>query len=301
MDKIAIVGPGGIGGFLAVAFTLIDKQITCVASSRSIQDLRDSGISLTSPRLGDHTISPEFSEKLTTHHDLIVVCTKSYSLDEAMDTIADAVSMDTAIMPLLNGFEHLDTLRTRFPGARIIPATIGRIEAKRASTTHIIHTNQTVEVHASPPPELRPAIHDLLTSANIDYIEHETEAEVVWDKLIRLNALACTTALTGSSLGDVLASPEWSQRLSQAVDEARKVAAEDGYTISQDEAMAPILTLPGHISTSLARDVEEGNQTEADALAGAIVRRAAKYRIPTPVIAEFHTALLESERKARTQ
>ncbi len=55
--------------------------------------------------------------------DLILVSTKAYSLESAMEDVAPAVGDGTAILPLLNGMRHLETLEARFGAERVLGGT----------------------------------------------------------------------------------------------------------------------------------------------------------------------------------
>ena len=294
MDKIAIIGPGSIGGFLAVAFSIIGKELTCVASDRSAPLLAENGLTISSPLLGTHTIHLTPTSQLTSPQDLIVISTKAYDLNQAMQAITPAAAVNAVLLPLLNGIEHIRTLRETFPEATVIPAIIGNIEVKRESPVKLEHTNRNARIQAAAPVAFEPTLHSLFSAAGIEYVHHESESAVLWDKLIRLNALACTTALSGLTVGEILQDSEWRSKLAQAVDEATRIAGEDGYDCSSESVMRAIENLPPHISTSLARDVEAGAATEIDAIAGAIIRRGQQHGIPTPTISHMHDAIVSN-------
>ena len=53
-------------------------------------------------------------ENLADPFDLVLLSCKAYDLDSAIASFAGAVGENTAILPLLNGMRHLDTLADRF-------------------------------------------------------------------------------------------------------------------------------------------------------------------------------------------
>jgi 2-dehydropantoate 2-reductase len=61
--------------------------------------------------------------------DVLWIAVKATQLDSALSSVLDG-SLATAIIPLLNGIDHVAMLRSRYGTARIVPATIG-VESER--------------------------------------------------------------------------------------------------------------------------------------------------------------------------
>ena len=66
--------------------------------------------------------------------DVLWITTKTYQLEDALQSI---VNVPPAIMPLLNGMDHIAVLRARYGDDRIIPATIA-VEAERTADGHYV-------------------------------------------------------------------------------------------------------------------------------------------------------------------
>ena len=56
----------------------------------------------------------------------------------------------------------------------------------------------------------------------------DSEAQVVWSKLVRLNALACTTSAVDRPIGFIRTDPQWRRLLELAVQEGVAVARAEG-------------------------------------------------------------------------
>src|SRR5439155_990731 len=56
----------------------------------------------------------------------------------------------------------------------------------------------------------------------------ESEAQVMWSKLVRLNALACTTSAYDKLLGDIRSTPELRRDLEAAIEEGCAVGRAEG-------------------------------------------------------------------------
>jgi 2-dehydropantoate 2-reductase len=123
-----------------------------------------------------------------------------------------------------------------------------------------------------------------LRQAGIDAAVLDSESRVMWSKLIRLNALACTTSASGLRLGELRDDPVWWPRLAGAIDEAVAVAAAEGAVIDPAKVVAELREAHATLSSSMARDIEAGQPPELDAIAGAVLRAADRDEIRVPTI-----------------
>jgi 2-dehydropantoate 2-reductase len=109
---------------------------------------------------------------------------------------------------------------------------------------------------------------------------------VLWDKFLFITGIGGVTALARSGIGPLLASAAGRSLLHAACAEIIAVAQAEGAHLqpaAADAVLAQAATLPALWRSSMARDLEEGRHLEVDALSGAVVRRAIKHGIPTPV------------------
>ena len=272
--KVAVLGPGAVGGSLAVRLELAGERVICVAPPDVVAAIRSEGLTL----LWDHeelTARPEAVELLDEPVDLLLVTVKAPQLEEALDRVrADPL----LVLPLLNGLEHVALLRRRFPA--VGAATIGRVEAYREGATRIVQRSAplvTVAGEVAPEPLVR---------AGIDVRLGGSEADVLCEKLARQAPLALLTSLTGLPVGEVRSDP----RLRPLVEEACAVAAAAGASTSVTEQWGIIESLPADLTTSTARDVAAGRPSELDAIAGAVVRAGRRLGVPTPTFEELLAA-----------
>lgn len=68
-------------------------------------------------------------------------------LESTLGSLPDGNSV-RAIIPLLNGVDHLALLRSRFGAARIVAATIF-VESERTAPGHIVHRSPFARLNAS--------------------------------------------------------------------------------------------------------------------------------------------------------
>jgi 2-dehydropantoate 2-reductase len=280
--SVAVLGPGGVGGFLAGALARAAVPVTVVAREDTAARIAHDGLRVQSVRLGTFTAHPPAVAALETPVDVLVVAVKAPALDASLERIRADPGL---VVPLLNGVEHVARLRERF-GDRAVAATI-RIAAERVHPGHVVHTSPFSRVELAPSTRATQAFCHLLRTAEVPAEVLDSEPDVLWSKLVRLNALALTTAASGTPIGAVRAHPRWRLLLGGAVDETAAAAQAEGASVDAGAVLEDLAALPPGQTSSLARDVEAGNETELDAIGGAVLRAAGRHGLACPAVEEL--------------
>jgi 2-dehydropantoate 2-reductase len=192
-----------------------------------------------------------------------------------------------AIVPLLNGVDHVALLRSRFGHDRVVPATIA-VESERVSPGVIVHRSSFVRLNVSSMgrERLGPAIGKLqqfgFTCQFVD-----DEATLMWSKLAFLAPMALASTAAARDKGGLVGDPVWRQRLESSVAEVCAVAAASGAKVDPANILRFIEGLKPEIRSSMQKDVEAGKPPELDAIAGPILRGAQEHGLAVPVIQEL--------------
>jgi 2-dehydropantoate 2-reductase len=236
--------------------------------------------------LGDFTVSPHVVSTLERPVDALIVATKASGLQAALERVAPQPAL---AVPLLNGLEHMGPLRERF-GERAVAGAI-RIESDRPATGLVVQTSPFLRVDlASDHPGTEPAMQALaaaLERAGIPAAIGASEAQVLWGKLVRLNALACTTAAADRPLGFIRSDPGWSAALAACVAEAAKVAEAEGAHIETATVLGELQAAHDTLGSSMQRDIAAGREPELDHIAGSVLRAGARHGLACPTIARL--------------
>lgn len=287
---VAILGPGGVGGFLAGALERAGTPVTLVARESTAQALRREGLRIHSVALDAAWESrPEVVTRLRAPAAVLLVATKAVGLERALDRVDAAPSL---VLPLLNGLDHLDVLRARF-GAGAVVASAIRIQSDRAETGRIDQTSAgaRLDIAASDHPGVAVAA-DALRGAGLDVRVGGSEADVLWAKLSRLAAIAATTTAFDATLGEIRHNAGQRAALEDCIRETAAVAAAEGAGgVDPAATIDEVLALRDDQSSSMARDVAAGRAPELDAILGAVLRAGARHDLACPRIAELHAAI----------
>lgn len=284
MTTFAVLGAGGVGGFIAGALDRSGQAVQVVARESTAAALNSGGLEVRSQVLGDFEARPAAVAELREPADILFVATKAVGLGPALDRIVAPPGM---VVPLLNGLDHLTLLRARF-GEKAVVAAVIRIESDRPEPGRIVQTSPTVRIDlASKHPELAdrlPGLTETLVGAGIPTVIGSSEASVMWSKLVRLNALSATTTVTGREIGFIRSDPEWRAALMACIEETATTATADGAPI---DPAAPLSELDGAhpgLGSSMQRDVAAGRIPELDAIQGSVMRAAARHGVDCPTV-----------------
>jgi 2-dehydropantoate 2-reductase len=273
---IAILGSGAVGALIGAELTRAGVATTLITRDASAEAINARGITVTSPRFGDHVTKVDANTTLDEPVDVLLVAVKAPQLADALKRVTTTPG---TIVPLLNGVDHVAVLRHRFGADRVVAGTV-RVQAHREGPTEVVHRAPFLTITLAQPGA--PALEPALTQAHIDTATGASEADVLWAKLSRLAALALATTAADAPLGDVRETAEAVAR------EVTAVATAEGATIDADTVVAELRGLPDTASSSLRADVTSGTPDhELDAIGGAVLRAARCHDLLAPHTAEL--------------
>jgi 2-dehydropantoate 2-reductase len=296
--RILVIGAGAVGGYFAARLAAAGRDVTILVRPARAAQLRSTGLEVFSPH-GDVTVQPKLllASELKEPFDLILLSTKAYSLEAAMEDFAPAVGPGTAILPLLNGMAHMDTLTARF-GAEAVLGGASRIVADLDTEGRIhqfgpLHDIVFGEVNREVTPRIE-AIDAALKGCGFPTTLSPDVMASMWMKWTLLSSLAGTTCLLRASVGQIEAVKYGVETVRAIVDESAAVAAANGF--AQDpkfvESHKVRMTEPGStLTASMFRDLSKGQPVESEQILGDFLARAAVHEVKTPLLTAAYVQL----------
>ena len=284
--KIAVLGPGGVGGLIAGLLERAGTPVIVVAREQTAAAISERGLRIDSVSFGEFVARPRAVSRLDEPVDVLIVATKASGLEPALARVG---AQPKLVLPLLNGLDHLAVLRERFgAGTTVLAGTI-RVEADRPEPGVVVHTSPFLLVEmASDDPGARASMEnlaELLKDAGVSARVGDSEAQVMWSKLVRLNALACTTSAYDKLLGEIRSTPELRAALVGAIEEGCAVGQAEGATdVDPAKALGELEQAHATLGSSMQRDIAAGREPELDAIPGSVLRAAARHGIACPTI-----------------
>jgi 2-dehydropantoate 2-reductase len=306
--RIAVMGIGGIGGYyggkLALAYAGSGKhEIIFIARGEHLAAIRKNGLRLITPE-GEYQAVPT----LATDHpkeagllDLVLFCVKSYSLEEAARVIAGSVRRGSVILPLLNGVDITERLKTLLPGCAVLNGCV-YIGASIEGPGVVQHKGGTGQLIFGPDPkedvEKYRDIEALLKGAGIPAELVKDAVLPLWTKYIFIDPLASLTARLGKSFGAILENEGEREMLADLMKEVESIARVKGVNFPDDIVRVTLQKAAGFpyaTKTSFQLDYEKGRQTEMDIFASYIIKAGKELGIATPLHERVYGELLKKQ------
>ncbi|MDI3329331.1 MAG: 2-dehydropantoate 2-reductase [Micrococcus sp.] len=289
MMRTLIVGAGATGGFFGARLVRAGRDVTFLVRPPRAEQLRG-GLRGYGPGY-DETIPVRAitAGQLEGPYDLVLLMTKAWSLDEAMEDIAPAVGPDTTILPLLNGLVHLEKVNDRFgPGAVLggIVRVVSTVTAEGAVFQMKPHATLIFGEQDRQRTERVERIRQELAVPGYELTLSEDVLAAMWHKWAFIATGGTTTCLMRGTIGHILATPGGEEFIHAAIAETERVAEAAGYPVSPaaHAASLEMFTEPGSVFTSsLYRDLTGGFRHEGEHLLGEFVAVADRLGVDVPL------------------
>lgn len=303
--KIAVVGIGGVGGFLAGAIgSTYEEQLTLVARGERLKSLQERGLVLHSELRGEITVHPRavVTAQELEEQDVIFLCVKNYSLEEACDQIRHAVGEHTIVIPVMNGVDPGDRVRSAL-GCGIVVDSLIYIVAFIGADGSIVHQGDFARMrigikHATAEEQQAVAeVSEILFGAGVEYLAVDDIELEIWRKYILNCAYNVATAAYDNNIGQLRADPLKAKEFEELISEAYEVARAKGVAVlpeHRDEFFDRFrYTYRDDATSSLQRDLNAGKRAEIETFSGYLVREATRLGVPAPVSEKMYELLMK--------
>ncbi len=280
--RILMVGAGATGGYFGGRLAQAGRDITFLVRGERLRQLQRDGLRIVSP-YGDVTLAPKLIEAAALAHvpryDVVIVSTKAYSLEAAMPDFAPAAGPETMVIPILNGMRHLDVLRDRFEGERVLGGSV-RIIADMDSDGRVVQMTELNELSFGELDGTRTKRAERLLDAfsvpGIKATLTENILATMWQKWWFLASIGALCVTGRGSIGEIAMAPYGPETARALVQETLAIAAVNGYPADPKVVEAHIRRVTEQGSTltsSMYRDMLKGAPVEADQILGDLLAR----------------------------
>jgi 2-dehydropantoate 2-reductase len=307
--KFAVVGTGAIGGYLGGWLAAAGEDVTFIARGPNLDALAKNGIRVTGEDGKEIVAKGRAVQQLRDAgpQDVVLLAVKAHQVAAVAPDLASLIHGQTTIVTLQNGIpwwyfhkhggpyegRHLQSVDPGGTIARHIdpeliigavvypaavlerPGVIRVVEGKRFSLG---------EPDNSESPRAR-KISEALTKAGFKAPVVTDIRGEIWVKLLGNLSMNPISALTHTTLAELLAYPLTRDLCIRMMQEAETVASKLGVTfrIGIDKRIAGAEKVGAH-KTSMLQDVEAGKPIELEALVGSVVELGRLTETPTPHI-----------------
>ncbi len=304
--KILVVGAGATGGFFGALLAKRGRDVTFLVRPPRAAVLRQHGLRVTGPG-HDDVIDAKVAttQDLADPFDLVLLSVKATGLAGALDDLAPAVGPDTAIVPFLNGLDHMRVLNERFGPQRVLGGVVVVATTLDADGTIVQlapGASLTIGEQDGPPLARTTEIAGLLSDAGFTVDVSADIVSAMWRKWVFIASTGALTCLFRGTVGEIVAEPGGSGVGPAILGEAASVAAAAGHPLlpADRDDLTRLFTQPGSAMTSsMYRDLQAGRGTEVEQILGDLIGRAHALGVATPVLDLATLALRVHQQRVR--
>ncbi|MES2448141.1 MAG: 2-dehydropantoate 2-reductase [Bacteroidota bacterium] len=300
--KIVIAGIGGVGGYfgglLARAYAGNDDiEVYFLARGKHLSAIQVNGLKVIKGDI-NFTAKPFLATDDVNKigaADFIIISTKNYDLAEILTQISPSVTEKTVILPLLNGVEAVEKIRTQFPH-NLVPAGCAYIVSAIKNHGVIENMGNRQEIYFGlnqSTDERLILLEDLLKSAGIEACLSDEIAKLIWEKFIFLSCIATATSYLNKTVGELLQDHKTYLtnliKEASAIAQAKKIEVDEN---TEEKALKHYAALPFTATSSMQRDFDDHKpQTELNSITGYVVKLGKQLNIATPNFEEAYINL----------
>jgi 2-dehydropantoate 2-reductase len=276
MSRIALVGPGAVGGVIAAWLSQTGRHEVTLCARRPLGELH-----VETPH-GPLTARPAVltDPAQATLVDWVLVATKAYDAAGAATWLKGLAAKGAPVAILQNGVEHRERFTPWLPAEQIVPVMID-CPAERTDPTHI-RQRGTAKMVVQDDPRGREFVA-LFAGTPVEASTTRDFKSAIWRKLC-LNSSGVINALLLQPAG-VSHDEKVGELLQAMVHECMAVGRAEG-AVFEDGLAGKILAsqraAPRDSMNSIHADRVAGRPMELDARNGVIIRLGRKHGIPTP-------------------
>ncbi|ESU32220.1 hypothetical protein G3A_12210 [Bacillus sp. 17376] len=294
--KILIVGAGAIGGYFGGRLLEKGEDVTFLVREKRQQQLRENGLVVESIHGDMHFPEPKtiLTGENVEPYDAVLVSTKSYHLDGAIESIQPYVGDETMVLPLLNGISHLDILTEAF-GAEKVIGGLCFIETTLALDEKIVQTSPIHDLifgeRNGEKTERILQLEEAFIGTKASFTLSEKIEQEMWHKYLFITSMSGITSLFCSPIGPIREQEHGWKTIERLVHEAAAIMEKIGAPLASGAAantLARIKEIGHGMKSSLQRDMEKSLLTEGDHLFGYLLENAEQSGLTAPILSAIY-------------
>jgi 2-dehydropantoate 2-reductase len=308
VTRIAVVGAGAIGGFLAAALSKAGIPVAVVARGSHLEAIRRDGLRV-SGDLGTFETRVEASDDLRRlgNFDVLLLTFKAHQWPSFREQLEPYAGGRAAIVTLQNGlpfwFVREPPLASVDPGG-----AIGRLFSDEHVIGGVVHVSgRIVEpgiveqsgglryVLGAPRGAAGNHVEALAEVFSNAGLAAEVDADIrqtVWLKLVNNAGLNPASVLRGMTIKPLLADPQARALVHALMSETLAVGQAMGVVANVDvNARIAYAARLDDVKTSMLQDYESGRPLEIKPIVGAVIELADRYGVAVPRLREVYASI----------
>lgn len=272
--KIGILGMGGVGGFVGAHLAKNfrnddDTSIIFICRGKTKEAILKKGLTLTA-KDGIYNVLPDLVSDDAGEIgilDILIISTKSYALEEAVNEYKSCIDKNTALLPLQNMVNAKELIENCLKNeAKVLEGCI-YVASNIAKPGYVNHVGGPGKIFfGSDSDENFQWVADILNKGGINATYTENIKKAVWKKYLFVSPVAAITSAYKITFGQLAEDKTLLNELEKMMNEIQNLAHHSGIQLTDQDvkdSLAMMNNFPYEAKSSLQLDFENRNsQTE---------------------------------------
>ena len=302
--KIVIAGIGGVGGYFGGRMARhfhnsSEVAVYFIARGAHLKEIQTHGLTVVENNNSFVAIPEAATDDPLTIGvaDFIVICTKSYDLENMVQHLHPCINRETIILPLLNGVDSRERIKSILPNNLILEGC-AYIVSRIAQPGTVENTGNVQAIYfgtgAAGNSRLR-QLETIFRDAGVDATYAQNILQVIWEKYVFISPTATATSFFNNTIGAMAADDDKLKTVAALIEEVKQVAGAKQIPLPADiteKTINKLKAMPYAATSSMYRDFQAGNgRTELESLTGYVVQMGYVHNISTPVYTQLYEQL----------
>ena len=307
IENVAIVGFGSLGAMYAACFgaAMGPERVFVVADAARTERYRAEAATFNGePIRVTYLTYEEAAERAAVQpFDVVLYAVKYGALPEAIEQSSPLVSLDTAVISVLNGTTSEEVLAERFGWDRVLLCIAQQMDSRKVGAVVTAGCVGVMALGVRDPEDAAQRanlarVTEWLAAVEQPFIVPADIQHQLWGKLICNVGVNQACAVYDCCFNGIHVPGEAREAMIAAMGEVAAVGRACGIALTDDD-VAYWLDIIDHLNPagmpSLRQDVLARRPTEVELFSGTINRLGAAHGIPTPQNERFYAAIKELE------
>jgi 2-dehydropantoate 2-reductase len=296
--RILVVGAGAIGGYFGGRLLEKGEDVTFLVREGRKKQLEQNGLRIDSV-YGNSILSPKTIMAGDTAHpfDVVLLTTKSYHLQGAIEDISQYIGAETVIIPLLNGISHIEQLIAEFGKEKIVGGMCF-IESTLDQHGSVVQTSAIHDLVfgelSGEKTERILKIADAFSGTKASFQLSENINQDMWHKYLFIAAMSGITSLMRAPIGPIRKTDSGRKTIGLLISELTNIMNKlEAPMLGNIEVvqMNKIDELGYGMKSSMQRDMEKSLPIEVEHLHGFLLDKANGLQLNVPILEAIYANL----------
>lgn len=289
--KIAVIGPGAMGLLYGAKLSACAEVILIGNNAAHVKEINDNKVTLKRDKSETvYHVPAVLNGQITQPVELVILFTKAYLTEEALEQNKALIGPDTVLLTLQNGAGHEEVLSKFTDRKHILIGTTAQGSYRENAHTIVNSGLGDTAIGAISDDFVGiEKIGEVFETSGFPCKISNNIKQMVWNKLMINASSSVLSGVLGVNQGYVSQNSSAWEICKDLIREICEIATGEGYSFDAEEQIERIANhlknAPGGY-TSIYADLKNGRKTEVDYISGSVVKAAKRQgkAVPTQAL-----------------